>query len=144
MQPPELINRITEVVPFSRLQKSNMAEITKIGLNDIARRLENGHNMGFECSDLAIQSLSERGFDLRYGARPLKRVLTKELLNPISMMILDGGVKEGETVRVMTRGEAENLTADYICGDKISSDRNNIAIIRNHTQLEKIAHHGTN
>jgi ATP-dependent Clp protease ATP-binding subunit ClpB len=134
LKPPELINRITEVVPFSRLQKSNMAEITQIGLNDIARRLENGHNMSLDCSDLAIQSLSEKGYDLKYGARPLNRVLTKDLLNPISLMILDGGVREGETIRVMTKGEAEKLTADHICSDKTSSDRNNIAIIRNHSQ----------
>ena len=65
--------------------------------------------MTLDVSSAAKDCIAERGYDVRYGARPLKRTLVKEVLNPLSRLILEGSVHEGDVVRVRTRGEALNL-----------------------------------
>jgi ATP-dependent Clp protease ATP-binding subunit ClpB len=141
--PPELLNRISEVVPFARLQRENMEAIAKIGLNNIAKRLEENQNMILDVSQPALDCISERGYDVRYGARPLKRVLTRDILNPLSRVVLDGGVVDGETVRVRTRAEAEKFSKEhpdisfgYISSDKDSVDKNDVVIMRNNAPVE--------
>jgi ATP-dependent Clp protease ATP-binding subunit ClpB len=74
---PELLNRIDESVIFNRLQRENMDRIAEIGVKDIAKRLEDGQNMTLDVSDLAMDCLAEKGFDIRYGARPLKQLSSK-------------------------------------------------------------------
>ena len=80
-----------------------------MGINDIAKRLAAGQHMTLDVSDSAKACLAERGFDIRYGARPLKRAVSKEILNPLSKLVLEGSVAETDTVRVRTRGEALEL-----------------------------------
>lgn len=143
LQPPELLNRLSEVVPFSRLQRDNMRSIANIGLAEIAQRLEDGQNMTLDVSEPALVCLSEKGYDIRYGARPLKRTLARDVLHPLSRMVLEGGVLDGDEVRVRTRAEAEKLERGssqdsdavylgYISGNKNSSDKNDVVIMRNH------------
>merc|ERR1712137_687931 len=80
---PELINRIDETVVFNRLQRDHMDRIADIGIAKIAERLlKGGQNMQIDISDAAKACIAESGFDVRYGALPLKRALVKELLNP--------------------------------------------------------------
>lgn len=143
--PPELLNRISEVVPFARLQRSNMEAIVRIGLGDIARRLEEGHNMTIDCSSLAVDSLATKGYDMRYGARPLNRVLASDLLNPISRLVLDGGVADGDVVRVRTRGEAEKLVNEsefeyvgFVASERFSSEESDIVVMRNHRPVDDV------
>ena len=109
----------------------------EIGIKDIADRLENGQNMKLDVSQLALDCLSEKGYDVRYGARPLKRVLAQDILNPLSRLVLEGAVLDGDTVRVRTRGEVEKNQDKYgACGYISSSttvdDKNAIVILRNH------------
>merc|ERR1712137_706298 len=106
---PELINRIDETVIFNRLQREHMDQITDINIEQIAERLKKNQDMTMEVSEAARSCIAEHGFDIRYGARPLKRALTNEVLNPLSKAILEGDVREADVVRVTTRGEAENL-----------------------------------
>ena len=116
-----------------------MEAIVRIGLNDIARRLDNGHSMTLDCSEHAVNSLSVKGYDLRYGARPLNRVLASDVLNPLSRLVLDGGLEDGDVVRVRTRGEAGMDSGDnfgFICADKYSSDENDVVVMRNHRSVE--------
>jgi len=133
---PELLNRIDEMVVFNRLQRDNMNSIAEIGIRDIAKRLEDGQNMTLDVSQLALDCIAEKGFDVRYGARPLKRTLAKEILNPLSRLVLEGCVVEGDDVLVRTRGEADKNTADYphgwISSNPASQDKNDVVIIRNH------------
>jgi ATP-dependent Clp protease ATP-binding subunit ClpB len=143
IQPPELLNRISEVVQFARLQRSNMEAIVRIGLRDIARRLEEGQNMTIDCSEAAIDSLATKGYDMRYGARPLNRVLASDLLNPLSRLVLDGGVVDGDIVRVRTRAEAEKHAneseggyAGFLSSDGFSSQDDDIVVMRNHRSVE--------
>jgi ATP-dependent Clp protease ATP-binding subunit ClpB len=104
---PELLNRIDETVLFHRLQRENMDTIAGIGIAEIAKRLDDNQSMTLVVSDSAKDVISEQGYDVRYGARPLKRVLNRELLNPLSRLVLEGAVLDGDTVYVKTRAEAE-------------------------------------
>jgi ATP-dependent Clp protease ATP-binding subunit ClpB len=148
---PELINRIDETVVFNRLLRSNMDTITEMGIREVAKRLEQGQNMTLDVSDNAAMVLAEMGYDVRYGARPLKRVLARELLNPLSRLVLEGAVRSGDTVRVRTRAEAEieqsaasNDAAKlgWISSNEHSSSKNDIVIVRNHAVMNKTTKEG--
>jgi len=131
---PELLNRIDDTVIFNRLQRENLDDIARIQLEDISKRLIDGNNMTLDVSDLALACIAEKGYDVRYGARPLKRVLNSSVLNPLSRLVLEGSVLEGETVRVRTLGEVES-TSDprlWICSNDGEGDRNAVVILRNH------------
>lgn len=130
---PELLNRIDETVVFNRLQRENMDRIAEIQLEEISQRLLEGQNMNLNISDAALGCIAEIGYDVRYGARPLKRVLAKFVLNPLSQLVLEGSVVDGDTVQVLTRGEVLNTLDDsgWISSNDGDS-RNDIVILRNH------------
>lgn len=134
---PELLNRIDEVCHFNRLQREHMDRIAEIGIDDIAQRLEKGQNMELDVTPEAINCLANKGYDVRYGARPLKRALARDLLNPLSRLVLEGGVIDGDTVRVRTRAQGEQLidAGDNNFGYITSSpddDEDAVVIMRNH------------
>jgi ATP-dependent Clp protease ATP-binding subunit ClpB len=136
---PELLNRIDDSVIFNRLQRENMDTIADIGIHELAERLEEVQNMTLNVSSAAKSCLSEMGFDVRYGARPLKRVITNQLLNPLSQLILLGAIREGDTVRVRTRAEAEKEQRQgkgsewgWRSANRQSEDKNDVVILRNH------------
>lgn len=140
---PELLNRIDDTILFNRLQRENMNQITDIGLNEIGMRLETNQNMTLDVTQAAKECLSERGYDVRYGARPLQRLLTKSILNPLSHLVLDGGVRDGEIVQVRTQGEADILARNgdanhgWLGVDK-NDDKNNVVILRNHPKQASV------
>eukprot|EP00536_Pseudo-nitzschia_multiseries_P000023 jgi/Psemu1/177716/e_gw1.2.297.1 len=136
---PELLNRIDETVIFNRLQREHMDQIAEIHIEGIAKRLEDNHGMTLEVSTAAQTCIEEHGFDVRYGARPLKRALTNEILNPLSRAILEGEVRDTDIVHVVTRGEAINMQKDekaqlgwVTSADTRSTDRNDVVILKNH------------
>jgi len=132
---PELLNRIDETVVFNRLQRENMDRIAQIQLEEISKRLLDGQSMTLDVSDVALGCISDKGYDVRYGARPLKRVLAKHVLNPLSQLVLEGSVLEGDTVQVRTRGEVSKSSKDISwisSSDGDVEDRNDIRILRNH------------
>lgn len=136
---PELINRIDETVVFHRLQRDHMDTIADIGIARIAERLQTGQHMEIDISDAAKACIAESGFDVRYGARPLKRALVKELLNPLSRLVLEGSVQEGDAVQVRTRGEALQLQKKgeaelgWTSGSSdMSENKNDVVVLKNH------------
>lgn len=136
---PELLNRIDDTIVFNRLQREHMNTICTIGLRDIGKRLESGQNMRLDVSSAAVESLSDQGYDVRYGARPLKRVLTREVLNPMSRLILEGGLVDGDLVRVRTRAEAEMIKEKdpsnfygFLSSGFGDGTRNEIVLLRQH------------
>eukprot|EP00977_Amphora_coffeiformis_P014488 scaffold4060_cov190-Amphora_coffeaeformis.AAC.22 len=137
---PELLNRIDDSIIFNRLQRENLDAIASIGIAQIAQRLEDGQSMTLDVSPIAQSVLSEMGYDVRYGARPLKRVLTRQLLNPLSHLILEGAIREGDTVRVRSRAEAEKESREntmghglgWISANPYSDNKNDVVILRNH------------
>jgi ATP-dependent Clp protease ATP-binding subunit ClpB len=96
---PEFLNRLDEIVLFRRLQRSDMASIVEIQLGGL-RKLLADRKIGLDLDRGALDWLAAEGYDSTYGARPLKRVIQRSLQNPLAGLILEGGVKEGETVRV--------------------------------------------
>jgi len=96
---PEFLNRLDEIILFRRLQRADMAHIVDIQLMRLRMLLED-RKIGLDLDATAMKWLAEEGYDSVYGARPLKRVIQRSLQNPLAGLILEGGVKEGETVHV--------------------------------------------
>jgi len=96
---PEFLNRLDEIVLFRRLQRSDMAAIVEIQLAGL-RKLLADRKIGLDLDRTATEWLAAEGYDSTYGARPLKRVIQRSLQNPLAGLILEGSVKEGETVRI--------------------------------------------
>jgi ATP-dependent Clp protease ATP-binding subunit ClpB len=96
---PEFLNRIDEIILFRRLGRQQMDAIVKIQLARVEQRLADRRiNLAVDAS--ALHWLGERGYDPVYGARPLKRVIQKELVDPIAKRLLAGEIKDGEVVSV--------------------------------------------
>jgi ATP-dependent Clp protease ATP-binding subunit ClpB len=96
---PEFLNRLDEIVLFRRLQRSDMAAIVEIQLAGLHKLLLD-RKIGLDLDRSALEWLAAEGYDSTYGARPLKRVIQRSLQNTLAGMILEGSVKEGETVHV--------------------------------------------
>ncbi|WP_246845837.1 ATP-dependent chaperone ClpB [Bdellovibrio sp. ZAP7] len=104
---PEFLNRIDEVVIYHSLGQDQIAGIVQVQLDLVAQRLK-GKKIGISFSKEAVEFLARKGYDPIYGARPLKRVIQTELLNPLSKQIISGGVKAGDTVEV--KADSNHLT----------------------------------
>ncbi len=96
---PEFLNRIDEIVMFHPLMRKQIREIVELQLADLQQLMAH-KEMKVEISKAALDYLGEQGFDPQYGARPLKRVIQKEVVNEISKMILSGKVDKGDTIIV--------------------------------------------
>ena len=99
---PEFLNRIDETIIFDRLSESDLSEIVKIQLARVIKRLE-AQGLNLDLSDAALEQLATEGYDPAYGARPLKRVIQNRLLDPLSLDLLDGRFKDGDTITVDIR-----------------------------------------
>ena len=96
---PEFLNRIDDIIMFQPLMKKEIKGIVQIQLNSIKKLVaENGINLLF--SDYAIDYLSENGYDIQMGARPLKRLIQKEIINQLSKKILAGDIDKTKPVLV--------------------------------------------
>ena len=102
---PEFLNRIDEIILFRRLAEEHMGAIVDIQLKRLESLLED-RRMELELDDGARQWLATKGYDPAYGARPLKRVIQKELQDPLARLILEGSLHDGETLKVSTEGDA--------------------------------------
>ncbi|MFA6416560.1 MAG: AAA family ATPase, partial [Candidatus Paceibacterota bacterium] len=94
---PEFLNRIDEIIIFNPLRKEEMGKIVDIELEPVIRRLAN-QGIRLEVTPKAKEFLVHNGFDINFGARPLKRTIQKYIQNPLSLKILDGTLKDGEAV----------------------------------------------
>jgi len=96
---PEFLNRVDEIVIFHTLDADMLKQIVSIQIGLVQKRLAD-KKIEIELTDGAKELLAEEGFDLVYGARPLKRVVQRDVLNPLASKILAGEVKEGSKVIV--------------------------------------------
>jgi ATP-dependent Clp protease ATP-binding subunit ClpB len=102
---PEFLNRIDDVIVFDKLSPEHLREIVEIQMAALRRRLDD-RGLDLAITDDALDVLAERGYDPVFGARPLKRVLQKDLADPIAMAILEGRYGDGDTVKVsVSEGE---------------------------------------
>jgi ATP-dependent Clp protease ATP-binding subunit ClpB len=102
---PEFLNRVDEIIIFDRLTEDDLKKIVEIQLRRLAKRLEQ-QKITLKLSDSAKELLAREGYDPVYGARPLRRVIQKEILDPLSIDILEGKVREGQSVYVNAKDGA--------------------------------------
>ncbi|MBA4240414.1 MAG: type VI secretion system ATPase TssH, partial [Sphingobacteriaceae bacterium] len=96
---PEFLNRIDEVIMFEPLNRDDVNDIVKIQFKQIADRLAEQHMM-ISATDEAIDWLAQLGYDPHYGARPVKRVMQKQILNELSKQILADAVNKDKEIVV--------------------------------------------
>lgn len=101
---PEFINRIDHVVVFKPLTKEHMKQIVEIMIRRLEARLKD-KNIKLTITESAKEYLAEEGYDPTFGARPLRRLIEREIETPLARMIIAGEVQEGQTVRVDYNGE---------------------------------------
>lgn len=114
---PEFINRIDEIIMFRPLTDRDIRKIVDIQVSLIADRLKDA-GITLEITDAARNRLAKLGYDPQYGARPLKRVLQREILNELSRRILSGSVQKNSTIVIDVKNDVEftfeNLTTAEI------------------------------
>lgn len=101
---PEFLNRLDEIVLFHRLQRSQMSDIVAIQLERL-RGLLADRKISLSLDDSAIGWLAQKGYDPAYGARPLKRVIQKEVQDPLAEKLLAGDIVDGQAVKVSAGGD---------------------------------------
>ena len=101
---PEFINRIDEIIVFRALNSEQLADITKLLLDRLARRLR-AQRVEVEFDEEAVRLLAEEGFDPEFGARPLRRTIQRRVENELSRLLLGGSVEPGDKVAVSASGD---------------------------------------
>ncbi len=96
---PEFLNRIDDIIMFTPLNKEDITQIVKLQLEQLKKMLAKQH-ITIDATDEAVAYLAERGYDPQYGARPIKRVIQKEVLNSLSKELLGGKVKADSIVLI--------------------------------------------
>jgi len=114
---PEFINRIDDFIIFRKLTKENIKEIIDIQLKLVQERM-NLHEMTLEINDAAKDFIVEKGFDEKYGARPLKRALQKYVEDELADEILKGNLLNGAVVKVQFDKKNEKLKFKFVGGEK--------------------------
>jgi ATP-dependent Clp protease ATP-binding subunit ClpB len=107
---PEFLNRVDEVIIFERLSEDDLKKIVDIQLNRVTKRLAQ-QKIDIQLSDDAKSLIAHEGYDPVYGARPLKRAIQRYLLDPLSLQILEGKIREGQTIHAKARDGALEFQA---------------------------------
>jgi ATP-dependent Clp protease ATP-binding subunit ClpB len=100
---PEFLNRIDETIIFDRLSDGDLKHIVEIQIGRLTKRLAD-QKLSLVLTDAAKLHLAREGYDPVYGARPLKRCIQRDLLDPLALDILDGKFREGDTIKVDAKG----------------------------------------
>jgi ATP-dependent Clp protease ATP-binding subunit ClpB len=101
---PEFLNRVDEIIIFDRLTEDELTKIVDIQLARVLRRLQQ-QGLKLTLKDSAKHLLAKEGYDPVYGARPLKRVIQRLLLDPLSLAVLEGKFASGDTIEAEAKGE---------------------------------------
>jgi ATP-dependent Clp protease ATP-binding subunit ClpB len=108
---PEFINRLDDIVLFEQLSREDIARIVDLQVERLAGRLRE-RGLEIELTDEARTLLGNLGYDPTYGARPLKRVVQKRLVDPLAVSLLRGDLLPGQTVRVDAAGGELSFTPE--------------------------------
>ncbi len=106
---PEFLNRVDEIIVFHSLSEDHLIKIVEIQLNRLRTRLAERH-IQLELTPEAARYLVHVGYDSAYGARPLKRSIQKNIETPIGRLLLEGVIREGQTIRIGYEKAADKLT----------------------------------
>lgn len=100
---PEFINRIDEITVFHMLSKEQIGEIVELMISTINKRIMAQMKLSIELDDDAKKYIVDKGYDVKYGARPLRRVIQSDIEDVLAEKVLDGSVKEGNKVRITVK-----------------------------------------
>jgi len=109
--PPEFLNRLDEFIIFKRLSKDALRDIVDIRLRELQKRLDD-RRITLSVSDEIKDWLTTKGYDPRYGARPLNRLIAKEIGNSLADKIIRGQLKSGDLAKVVTKEGDDALTIE--------------------------------
>jgi len=101
---PEFLNRVDEIIIFDRLNEDELTQIVDIQITRVLRRLQQ-QGLRLTLTDRAKHLLAKEGYDPVYGARPLKRVIQRLLLDPLSLAVLEGKFASGDTIEADAKGD---------------------------------------
>ena len=101
---PEFLNRVDDVIIFQSLDEEELARIVEIQIARLEKRLAQ-QNLTLDVDAAAKKLLAKEGYDPQFGARPLKRAVQEQLLNPLSMKLLEGEFKPGDKIKVTADGD---------------------------------------
>ena len=107
---PEFINRIDEIIMFEPLSRKDILGILNLQLNALRKKMEE-HGISIEFSQKFIDYMSEKGYDPAYGARPIKRILQRELVNMLAKDLIEGSVSKDKPVLVDISGDRIVITS---------------------------------
>jgi ATP-dependent Clp protease ATP-binding subunit ClpB len=118
---PEFLNRVDDIIIFNPLGKEQLSRIVELRLEDL-RRLLADRKISIELTDAAKQLLFTEGYDMNYGARPLKRAIQRMVQDPLALKILDGEVLHGDhvVVDVGTTGKLDFKVAGRV-GERVKA-----------------------
>ena len=100
---PEFLNRVDEIILFHALRETEIRTIVEIQIARVIERLRLMRNVSIRVSDKARDLLAERGFDPAFGARPLKRIIQSQILDPLALKLVRGDIKDGDIISVGVR-----------------------------------------
>lgn len=103
---PELLNRIDDIITFNRIDQQAMAEIVDRELEKVRFTLQENKSLTITFSDEVKAMLADEGYDPSFGARPLRRLIQKKILNPLAREIVTGTYVDGDTIAVRRDGDA--------------------------------------
>jgi ATP-dependent Clp protease ATP-binding subunit ClpB len=106
---PEFLNRIDEIVVFHPLGRDEIRQIVDIQFSRLAELAKSSHNMTLDLSEPAMDWLAEKGFDPVFGARPLKRVMQREISNRLAEAILSGSIEDNDVVEIELADDGDGL-----------------------------------
>jgi ATP-dependent Clp protease ATP-binding subunit ClpB len=107
---PEFLNRVDEIIVFHRLAPEHLERIVEIQLAELADRMRRRH-VGLLVTDEARAYLARSGYEPAYGARPLKRLIQREIENPLALKLLDGTFRDGDTIEIDATEEGLTFAA---------------------------------
>ena len=110
---PEFLNRLDEILLFHRLSEDQMGSIVAIQIARLAERLGD-QDINFEIDDAASDWLSKHGYDPVYGARPLKRIIQRNVENVLATMVLNGDIPDGSTVSVSASKDGLTINGNQV------------------------------
>ena len=120
---PEFLNRISSIVIFNRLSRREIRKIVDVRLNEIQKRLDqNDRKVKIICDSEVKDYLGSAGYSPAYGARPLARLIEKEVLNRLAVLILRGSIRDGEVARVVMEDQRVTVLPNHNESDEEDAD----------------------
>ena len=101
---PEFLNRIDDIIVFHKLEEKDLMQIVDLLIRDVNKNLEK-MKLSLKLDEKSRKYLVKKGNDLNYGARPLKRVITKEIEDQLSEELLSGNIKSGDDIKITIKDD---------------------------------------